>query len=634
MTRKTTTLGACAFSMALLAGCGGGAQDGRNPMGSQAMVSSADYSAIFVASPDDDVVARVDANTLEVRAVSVSGEPTRVARIGDRVLVTQRAERRLLELVDDGEALRPARSVDVGPEPYGVVATEDGTRVYLAESMADRVLELDGESLETLRVWQIDGEPRWLALHPSAKSLYVATAAAGGLYHVNLETGAAMQVDLPQVESFDFRSSASARPTVRITGDPAASPNGRFVAVPTMYVDNTTPLSEPGEDPPSEPGSPVEDSYGARMNPSVVLLPTKGDGSPEEEEVTFPIAIPRFTPTGYPSSVTFSPSGDLFVITMEGTRTTLVFETEPDTGGGGPFDFGGEVGVATPGGPGGFEPRAAYAFTTPAGPRAVAFTSDDRAFVYGFLDRAVAALPMAEARANASLGGFTEPALRRVEIAQSNLPEEVEIGRRLFYASDDPRVAQVGGAVSCATCHFEGRDDGLTWSFDRGPRQTPSLAGMVSLREPVRWAGDRATVADDAFGTSQGLMGGSGLTMRLAQMMAAFIDSTRAVDHPGLGADDPAVARGREIFEREDVGCAGCHSGPLYTDKLTYSMFGFEGVKTPSLLGIAATAPYLHDGSAPTLRAVLDAARGGGMGDTSGLSEAELADLEAFLRSL
>ena len=50
--------------------------------------------------------------------------------------------------------------------------------------------------------------------------------------------------------------------------------------------------------------------------------------------------------------------------------------------------------------------------------------------------------------------------------------------------------------------------------------------------------------------------------------------------------------------------------------------------------GIAASAPYLHDGSAPTLRAVLSTARTGEMGNTGRLSEAQMDDLEAYLKSL
>ena len=41
--------------------------------------------------------------------------------------------------------------------------------------------------------------------------------------------------------------------------------------------------------------------------------------------------------------------------------------------------------------------------------------------------------------------------------------------------------------MSCGTCHFEGRNDGLTWHLDDQVRQTPSLAGAVSVTAPFTW---------------------------------------------------------------------------------------------------------------------------------------------------
>jgi len=61
---------------------------------------------------------------------------------------------------------------------------------------------------------------------------------------------------------------------------------------------------------------------------------------------------------------------------------------------------------------------------------------------------------------------------------------------------------------------------------------------------------------------------------------------------------------------------------------------GGVAANTPGLRGIAATAPYLHDGSLKSLRSVLEWARNGEMGDTSMLSDDELDALEAYLRSL
>jgi cytochrome c peroxidase len=56
---------------------------------------------------------------------------------------------------------------------------------------------------------------------------------------------------------------------------------------------------------------------------------------------------------------------------------------------------------------------------------------------------------------------------------------------------------------------------------------------------------------------------------------------------------------------------------------------------TPSLLMLWNTAPYLHDGSAPTLMDVLTTRnRQDRHGRTSSLTDAERADILAFLLSL
>jgi cytochrome c peroxidase len=54
---------------------------------------------------------------------------------------------------------------------------------------------------------------------------------------------------------------------------------------------------------------------------------------------------------------------------------------------------------------------------------------------------------------------------------------------------------------------------------------------------------------------------------------------------------------------------------------------------TPSLTGIASSAPYLHDGRAATLRDALELTRGK-MGHIEGLAPADVAALVEYLRSL
>jgi cytochrome c peroxidase len=112
---------------------------------------------------------------------------------------------------------------------------------------------------------------------------------------------------------------------------------------------------------------------------------------------------------------------------------------------------------------------------------------------------------------------------------------------------------------------------------------------------------------------------------------------TYVKDLPGPGAParpkSAVEARGEALFQSGEVGCARCHDGPARTDKLAHDIQSGGSFDTPSLRFVGGTAPYLHDGRYPTLRALL-ADTDGRMGHTGHLDEAELGDLESYLRSL
>lgn len=85
-----------------------------------------------------------------------------------------------------------------------------------------------------------------------------------------------------------------------------------------------------------------------------------------------------------------------------------------------------------------------------------------------------------------------------------------------------------------------------------------------------------------------------------------------------------AELAGARIFTRPDVGCARCHHGPDLTDnsfhnvgvspqgpdqgryRLSFAEEDKGRFKTPTLRNLRFTAPYMHDGSLPTLSAVID----------------------------
>ncbi|MCB1909891.1 MAG: c-type cytochrome [Rhodocyclaceae bacterium] len=117
----------------------------------------------------------------------------------------------------------------------------------------------------------------------------------------------------------------------------------------------------------------------------------------------------------------------------------------------------------------------------------------------------------------------------------------------------------------------------------------------------------------------------------------------RAITSPAPGPFDEALAeRGFELFHG-DAGCAACHqsadlTGPGLFTAITAPQGGLAGgIKVPSLRGISHTAPYLSDGSVPTL----DAAVAGVLTVLEGLdparpafSDDDRAALVEYLKSL
>jgi cytochrome c peroxidase len=103
----------------------------------------------------------------------------------------------------------------------------------------------------------------------------------------------------------------------------------------------------------------------------------------------------------------------------------------------------------------------------------------------------------------------------------------------------------------------------------------------------------------------------------------------------------PMAREGERIFV--SAGCARCHQGRTYSGERGGTLHDvgtikpasgarlggpLTGIDTPSLLDVWATAPYLHDGSAPTIADAIQAHRGV---RRRGLA---LARLVAFLQQL
>jgi cytochrome c peroxidase len=226
--------------------------------------------------------------------------------------------------------------------------------------------------------------------------------------------------------------------------------------------------------------------------------------------------------------------------------------------------------------------------------------------------------------------------------------DPVRVGRALFSKAADPRISADGRA--CASCHPDGRDDGLVWSTPDGPRQTPTLAGRLSGTAPYGWNGARNTVFRHVTSTVKRLDGTGldrGSMNALVSYCMAMKPPPRAHDPSAAGDQDAQlVGEGHALFESASVGCSSCHTDDgTFTDGNRHDVKSkapgdpHKAFDTPSLRFVSGTAPYFHDGRFSSLRALLRASGGDDpedvqMGHSAALSDHETDALEAYLKSL
>ena len=235
--------------------------------------------------------------------------------------------------------------------------------------------------------------------------------------------------------------------------------------------------------------------------------------------------------------------------------------------------------------------------------------------------------------------GTTDPGPEKSEIRLTrpgSLSELAAEGRKLFHSGGDPRIAADGRA--CASCHPDGRDDGLVWSTPNGPRQTIQLAGRVSRPAPFGWMGKNDSLQSHMTGTMKNLKG-KGLETHEEDALVAFLTSMKGPPTSWRSLTDEE-SRGREVFTGVEANCSSCHAEKSgFTDHDLHNVKSATASDTtttflvPSLVNVTGSAPYFHDGRFATLEELLDKTEGS-MGSTKNLSPEDKRALLAYLRTL
>jgi len=204
----------------------------------------------------------------------------------------------------------------------------------------------------------------------------------------------------------------------------------------------------------------------------------------------------------------------------------------------------------------------------------------------------------------------------------------VDTGHRLFH-----HEASETSHIACASCHLEGHDDAHTWRFDAlGLRRTQTLGGDIFASTPFHWDGDMKDLGMIMDVVFVNRMGGTKKGPRHVNAMQSWMGNIPRIPNSASLATPAQIDHGKALFA--SANCNSCHSGDLFTNNTNQDVGTGKAFQVPSLLGLANRAPYLHDGSALTIKDRFTVPGADKHGNTQNLSASDIDDLVAYLETL
>ncbi len=575
------------------------------PITGGTMLVTKDGSHAYIADPDRDRIAVLDLDTGATKDIALQAhdEPGRLIEDGaGRIQVALRRGGALVTITNDAIASRRA----VCAEPRGL-AWDSATDLVHVACATGELVSFPAAGGDAVRNVFVDRDLRDVIVQGT--NLLVSRFRASELVTLDANGAIVGRTVPPTVQRFDSNGGGIAVPdTAPVPGDAGTTPsdNGMVPAVPavawrTIGLSDGSVLIAHQRQVQAQLHT-TQGGYGqgcghGPVEPAVTLIPPGG---------AVPVALAPFMNGSLPVDIAVDASGQHIAFAMAGNGTVQVGSTnivlaDHDTDGCG----GGGMG----GGGGGDDVTIDNQMGAPT---SIAFRPNGQLVIF---------YPEAPAVTIQNAGTM---------VAHYSLAGDFgyDAGRNMFHTE-----TSVG--ISCASCHPEGRDDGLVWNFDQeGIRRTQNLGGHVMQRAPFHWSGDMTdlpTLMEAVFAVR---MNGGEPTRSQKLSLGPWIDRV-SPPAPTAGLDAAAVARGSTLFHSTAVGCNSCHNGDLMTNLQLVDVGTGGKFKVPSLIGVSGRAPFLHDGCAATLKDRFVTCGGGDLhGHTSQLQPNDIDDLVAYLSSL
>lgn len=606
------------------------------PVNGTTIVVDPARALVWNVNKDNNTVSSIDSvNHVRTREVTVGNKPSSLA-LGpnDTLWVVNKGSASISVINRASGAVTATYFLPPGSAPHGIVVDSAAGFAYVSQEGTGQVAKIQTSNGSVVATLAVGPWPRGLTLDASRQRLWVSRFISpdegGKLVSVNLSNFTTAS-EVPLAPVFNADSLQNGRGIPNYLGALAISPDLTQGYVPAKK-DNIYRGTR-------RDGLPLTFEHTVRSMAANLDLATGTE---------MPGRRLDFDNSDFATAAVFSPLGNMVFFATSGSATIWAADA--------------------------YNPASIYSLNSGGqAPDGMAVSADGtRLYIHNFMDRSVTVL-----RTSAACSGVcgTVPQLAKVgTVNTEQLPAQVLKGKQLFYGSSDPRLAQEG-YMSCASCHLDGGQDGRTWDFTNlgeGLRNTIDLNGRGVGHGPLHWTANFDEF-QDFEGQIRQFAQGSGLTTdsvfhrgsramplgeskaglsedldALAAYLGSLTPAGRSPHRQSDGALNASAIAGKEIFSQEN--CAACHGGGAFSDSASLTRHdvgtltaasgarlgqALDGLDTPTLRGLWSSAPYLHDGSAATLRDVLVARNPGGLhGNLSDRSSLQIDQLVSYLQSI
>lgn len=609
----------------------------KRPAASSTIVYDAVRNRVYSVNQDNDSISSVDPEALtKVGELAVYKNPEALALAPNGKLWVLHRDDYAVAIVDpDTLQIERGFRLPYASQPIGLVMSPTGDAAYVTLMALGKLLKLDPATGDVLGEVAVGSTPRGVSVSADGKRVFVtrfiSTTTGGEVVEVDAASLMVSKRFLLAPDTTTLDSDQRGRGLPNFLFSVGISPDAREAWIPGNK-DNIF-------------RGVVRDGLNLTQDNTVRPMVSVLDLALGDELLQDRIDLDD---RDLPSYVEFSPLGDYAFVTLTGSNMVEVRDV--------------------------YTRKVATALTDAGlAPRGTVLGPKNRLFVQGSMERSVVVYDVASILDSSDI---RSKQLKDIPVvANEKLAPEVLLGKQVFSNSADGRMT-VQGYLTCITCHLDGGDDGQVYDFTNrgeGLRNTISLRGHRGVGQGnLLWSGSfdevqdfeeeirglflgHGFIPDDvlAVGTHAQALGDpkKGLSKELDGVAAYLTTLDRVNPSPFRNADGTMTAdavAGQALFGK--LGCDFCHSGPDYTDSgggrlhdvgtLTANS-GMRngapllGLDTPSLVGVWESPPYLHDGSAPTLRDVLTTTNPNDQhGFVSSLSAAQVDQLVSFLQQL